>query len=173
MIVSFGKKAPKIHKSCFIADGAAVTGDVTMGRDSSVWFNAVLRGDVNRIVIGEETNIQDCSVLHVGYDNPCVLGDRVTIGHSVSLHGCVIENDVCVGIGATVLNGAVVGSGSIIGAGALVTEGTRIPAGSLVLGQPGRVVRKVTEEDAKKNLIWADDYRRLKEIYRKELRDRP
>lgn len=166
MIISFKGKTPRIDPAAFIAAGAVVIGDVTIGVDASVWFNAVLRGDVNRIVIGCRSNIQDCTVLHVGEQEPCVVGDDVIVGHGVNLHGCVIEDRVLVGMGAIVLNGAVIGEGSLIGAGTLVPEGMRIPRESLVLGHPGRIIRGVRPDDIRYHAKWVREYVEMKELYK-------
>lgn len=131
---------PYIHPS------SVVIGDVTLGRDASVWPTAVLRGDSDRIVIGAESNVQDGAVVHVDPGVPVRVGDRVTIGHRAVIHGCTIEDDCLVGIGAIILNGAVIGTGSVIGAGAVVPEGMIVPPGSLVLGLPAKVVRPVNDE---------------------------
>jgi gamma-carbonic anhydrase len=128
----------------YIAPGAVVVGDVTLGDFSSVWFNAVLRGDINRIVIGHHTNIQDNSVLHLADEFPCILGNYVTVGHGAIVHACTVGNEVLVGMGSTLLDGVVVGDQSLIGARALVTPRTQIPPGSLVLGAPARVVRELS-----------------------------
>lgn len=132
-----------IDSTAFIARGACVMGDVHLGRDSSVWYNAVLRGDTDRITIGEESNIQDLSMIHADLGVPCVVGPRVTVGHRVILHGCHIEEGCLIGMGAILLNFVRVGAGSIIGAGAVLLEGTEVPPRSLVVGVPGRVVREV------------------------------
>jgi carbonic anhydrase/acetyltransferase-like protein (isoleucine patch superfamily) len=132
-----------IDPSVFIARGAVVLGDVHMGKDSSVWYNAVVRGDTDLIAIGEATNIQDLSLIHADPGVPVLVGDRVTVGHRVILHGCTVENDCLIGMGAILLNRVLVGAGSLIGAGALLLEGTEIPPGSLVVGAPARVVRPV------------------------------
>jgi carbonic anhydrase/acetyltransferase-like protein (isoleucine patch superfamily) len=134
-----------IHPSAFIAAGAVVLGDVTLGRDASIWYNCVVRGDMAPIVIGEETNIQDLSMVHVDEGVPCTVGRRVGVGHRAILHGCTIADEVLVGMGAVLLNGVVVGTGSVIGAGAVLTEGMIVPPGSLVLGVPARVARPVDE----------------------------
>jgi carbonic anhydrase/acetyltransferase-like protein (isoleucine patch superfamily) len=131
---------PYIHPS------AVIIGNVTLGRDASVWPTAVLRGDTDAIVIGDETNVQDGVIIHVDPGVPVRVGHRVTIGHRAVIHGCTIEDDCLIGIGAIVLNGAVVGTGSVIGAGAVVREGMIVPPGSLVLGVPGKVVRAVDDE---------------------------
>ncbi len=134
-----------IDSTAFVAPGAVVMGDVTIGRESSVWYNSVVRGDLAPVIIGERTNIQDLSVVHVDEEVPCIIGSRVGAGHRVILHGCTVEDDSLIGMGAILLNGVRVGAGSVIGAGALLTEGTQIPAGSVVLGSPARVVRDVDE----------------------------
>ncbi|WP_423226011.1 gamma carbonic anhydrase family protein [Candidatus Amarolinea aalborgensis] len=137
-----------IHRSVFVAPGAVITGQVTMGPESSVWFGCVLRGDVNTITIGAQCNIQDGSILHVDGNKPLRLGDRVSLGHGAIVHGCTVEDDVLIGIRATVLSGAVIGRGSLIGAGAVVPEGMVAPPDSLVLGVPAKVVRQVSAEQA-------------------------
>jgi carbonic anhydrase/acetyltransferase-like protein (isoleucine patch superfamily) len=136
---------PIIDTTAFIAPGAIIVGRVTLGRHSSVWYNAVLRGDSEAITIGEESNIQDLALIHADPGFPCVVGQRVTVGHRVILHGCTIEDECLIGMGAILLNGVRVGKGSVIGAGAVLVEGMNVPAGSLVLGLPGRVVRSADE----------------------------
>jgi carbonic anhydrase/acetyltransferase-like protein (isoleucine patch superfamily) len=151
-------KKPKLGKGVYIARGAAVLGDVTLGDYSSVWYNAVLRGDINRIVVGHHTNVQDNAVLHLADDFPCVVGNYVTIGHSAVVHACTVRDEVLVGMGAIILDGAVIGRQSIIGAKALVTQGTKIPAGSLVLGAPAKVVRALTKQERAGVKYWAQKY---------------
>jgi carbonic anhydrase/acetyltransferase-like protein (isoleucine patch superfamily) len=152
---------PRISPDAFVAPGAVVVGDVSLAPGASVWYAAVLRGDVASISVGRNSNVQDGCVVHVDHDQPTVIGDHVTIGHSAVVHAAVIEDEVLVGMNATVLSGAVVGRGSIVGAGALVTEGARIPPGSLVLGVPGRVVRQLGPEVAEKNREHALGYTAL------------
>ena len=135
-----------IDPTAFIARGAIVLGDVDLGKNASVWFNAVVRGDTARILIGEETNIQDLSMIHADPGLPCQVGSRVTVGHRVILHGCTVEDDCLIGMGAILLNKVHVGRGSVIGAGAVLLEGTEVPSGSLVVGFPGRIVRPVDED---------------------------
>lgn len=148
MIKKYKDAFPKIDNSAFIEESAQVIGDVEIGKDSSVWFNAVVRGDVNFIRIAERTNIQDGCVLHVTKGtHPLVLGNDITVGHAVTLHGCTIKDRCLIGMGAIVLDGAEVGEDSIIGAGALVKEGMKVEAGTLVVGVPARVVRKLNEEE--------------------------
>lgn len=134
---TFLRKKPVLGKGVYIARGAVVMGDVTLGDGASVWYNAVLRGDINRIVIGDHTNIQDNSVIHLADDFPCIVGRCVTVGHSAIVHACRIGDECLIGMGAVVLDGAEVGAQCLIGARALVTQNVRIPDGSLVLGSPG------------------------------------
>ena len=135
-----------IDPTAFIAPGAVVLGDVGLGRESSIWYNSVIRGDMAPIRIGDQTNIQDLSMVHVDEGIPCTIGRRVTAGHRVILHGCTIEDDCLIGMGAIVMNQVRLGAGSVIGAGAVLTEGMLVPPGSLVLGTPARVVRTVTPQ---------------------------
>lgn len=136
-------RGPRLGRDVFIARTATVLGDVTLGDRANVWYGAVIRGDINRIVVGAETNIQDNAVVHVADASPCVIGERVTVGHAAIVHACRVGDEVLVGMGAIVLDGAVVGEQCIIGAQALVPQGMEIPAGSLVVGAPARVVRKL------------------------------
>ncbi|CAI4030036.1 Protein YrdA [Nitrospira tepida] len=148
MIRTFQGITPTIPKSCFIEDTGVVIGDVVLGEQCSVWFHAVIRGDVNFIRIGHRTNVQDLCVLHVTHDTaPLVIGDDVTIGHHVVLHGCTVKDRVLIGMGAIIMDGAVIGEDSVVGAGALITERTIVPPKSLVLGSPAKVKRPVTEEE--------------------------
>jgi carbonic anhydrase/acetyltransferase-like protein (isoleucine patch superfamily) len=137
-----------IHPTAFIAPTATVMGDVTLGEDSSVWYGAVLRGDMAAIVIGAQSNLQDGTIVHVDDDMPCTVGARVGVGHRVILHGCTIEDECLIGMGSVLLNGVRVGTGSVIAAGAVVPEGMSIPPRSLVMGVPGRIVRPVGEAHA-------------------------
>lgn len=145
MIRTYRGIAPQIAGSAYIDPSAQVIGDVVIGERSSIWPCATIRGDVGRITIGEDTNIQDSSVLHMDDGFPLVVGNRVTVGHSVTLHGCVVEDDCLIGIGSVVLNGARIGAGSVIAACALVPEGMQVPPGSLVMGVPGKIRREVSE----------------------------
>ena len=148
MIKTFQNVSPQIHESAFVAENATVIGDVEIGAESSIWFNAVVRGDVNFIRIGTRTNIQDASVIHVSsITHPTILEDEITVGHRATLHGCFIESGCLIGIGAIVLDGARIGRNSLIAAGALVTPNTKIPPRSLVLGSPARVKRELTSEE--------------------------
>lgn len=149
---------PTIGRDVYIARTAVVVGDVTLGDGASVWYNAVLRGDINRIVVGHHSNVQDNAVLHLADDYPCLLGNWVTVGHGAIVHACTVEDEVLIGMGATILDGVVIGTQSIVGANALVTQGTRIPAGSLVLGSPAKVVRELTPEQRAGLRWWAEKY---------------
>ena len=144
---TFLRKRPRLGKGVFITTGAVVLGDVTLGDFSSVWYNAVLRGDINRIVVGKFTNIQDNAVLHLADDFPCIVGDYVTIGHTAIVHACTVGNETLIGMGAVVLDGAVIGNQCLIGAKALVTQNTKIPDGSLVVGAPAKVLRDLREDE--------------------------
>ena len=167
ILMRYRRDTPKIHPSAFIAPGAAVIGRVAIAKDASIWFGCVLRGDVNRIVVGQATNIQDGSVLHVDEHAPCLIGDHVHVGHHVNLHGCVVEPGALIGIGAIVLSGAHVGKGAIVGAGSVVLEGTRIPPRVLAVGVPARVVRKVSAKELAYIRRWVKKYMQLAKAYRK------
>ncbi len=148
MILPFKDKNPQIDSSVYIVDSAVVVGDVVIGEKSSVWFNAVVRGDVNYIRIGRRTNIQDGCVLHVSRkDYPLVIGDGVTVGHNVTLHACTIASNCLIGMGAVVMDGSDIGQNCIIGAGALVTPHTVISPGNMAVGSPAKVKRKLSEEE--------------------------
>ena len=154
----FLRKAPKLGKGVYIAKTGVVLGDVTLGAHSSVWYGAVLRGDINRIVVGHHSNIQDNAVLHLADKLACIVGNWVTVGHSAIVHACTVGDEVLVGMGAVILDGAVIGKQSLIGAKALVTQGMKIPPGSLVLGAPARVVRKLTKKERAGLKWWAEKY---------------
>lgn len=146
MIRSLTGHAPQLGPGAFVHDAAEVIGRVSLGARASVWPRAVIRGDTEDVSVGEESNIQDGAVLHADPGFPCALGARVSVGHLACVHGCTVEDEALIGIGAVVLNGARIGAGSIVGAGAVVAEGVQVPPGSLVLGVPGRVARPVTPE---------------------------
>jgi carbonic anhydrase/acetyltransferase-like protein (isoleucine patch superfamily) len=152
------KKGPAIHPTAWVVPGATVVGDVTLEEEASVWYGAVLRGDINRIVIGPRSNIQDNAVVHLDTGFPTTVGELVTVGHSAIVHACQIDNEVLVGMGAIILDGAEVGARSIIGANALVTMGTKIPPGSLVLGSPAKVRRQLSLDEQKDLARWALSY---------------
>ena len=166
MIRTFQGMVPAIPTICYVDASAQVIGDVTLGERASVWMNAVLRGDVNSIRIGAGSNVQDCAVLH-GMRNlyPVIVGEMVTIGHNATVHGCVLEDEVLVGIGAVILNNARVGAGSIIAAGAVIPEQMVIPPRSLVAGVPGKIRRELGEKDRAMILAYAKNYLDYTAIY--------
>ena len=155
MLQKFKKWFPKVKKSAWIAPSADVIGNVKVGKDSSIWFGCVVRGDVNKIRIGKRSNIQDLSMIHVTHTEPeanmqgnaTIIGDDVTIGHKVMLHGCIIENKCLIGMSATILDGAVIGEGSIVGANSLVTSNKIFPPRSLIMGSPAKVIKTLNQDD--------------------------
>ena len=166
MIRHFEDKAPKIHESAFVAENAAVIGDVTLMEGATVWYGAVLRGDSEKIVIGCGSNVQDCAVVHCDEGHPTILGEYVTVGHSAIVHGAQVGDNVLIGMHATVLNGAVIGEGSIIGAGALVREGQGIPPRSVVVGMPAKVIKEATDAQVAGNIENARHYIELGKRYK-------
>ena len=173
MIRSYKGISPKIPATCYVDESAQVIGDVELGENASIWMNSVVRGDVHYIKIGANSNIQDCSVMHGMLNQwPVVVGDWVTVGHSVTLHGCVVEDRCLIGMGSIILNGARVGAGSIVAAGTLIPEGVIIEPGSLVMGSPGKVRRKLTDADQASILRYAKNYLGYKEQYLRELKSR-
>jgi carbonic anhydrase/acetyltransferase-like protein (isoleucine patch superfamily) len=163
------EKKPVVPASAWIADTAVVIGDVVLGEGANIWFHVVVRGDVHSIRIGENTNIQDGSILHVTQKLfSLTIGDRVTVGHKALMHGCTVGNDCLIGMGAVLLDGVEVGDGSVVAAGALLTPGKKFPPGSLIMGSPAKAVRQVTPEE-RRNLIdhgWKN-YRGYSDAYRK------
>ncbi len=155
---TFLRQQPRLGIGVYIAKGAIVVGDVSLGDHSSVWYNAVLRGDINKIVVGHHSNIQDNAVLHLADDFPCILGNHVTVGHSAVVHACKVGDEVLVGMGAVILDGAEIGEQSIVGARSLVTQGTKVPPGSMVLGSPAKVVRQLSEKERSGLKYWAEKY---------------
>jgi carbonic anhydrase/acetyltransferase-like protein (isoleucine patch superfamily) len=169
MIRPYRGTTPKIAESAYVDPSAQVIGDVVVGERSSVWPLVTVRGDVNHIRIGDETSIQDNSVLHVDHRlYPCFVGNRVTVGHSVVLHGCVVEDDALIGIGAIVLNGAKIGQGAIVAAGALVPEGMEVPANTLEMGTPAKVKRAVTSDEQERFKQNCQNYVKITAIYKEE-----
>ncbi|MBA2606412.1 MAG: gamma carbonic anhydrase family protein [Acidobacteriota bacterium] len=167
MIKTFKNISPKIHKTAFVAENAMIIGDVEIGAESSIWFNSVVRGDVNFIRIGARTNVQDASVIHVSSKtHPTVLEDEITLGHRVTLHGCHVERGCLIGIGAIVLDGARIGKNSLIAAGSLVTPDTQIPPRSLVMGSPARVKRKLTDDEIYNLARFWQNYTELLKVYK-------
>jgi carbonic anhydrase/acetyltransferase-like protein (isoleucine patch superfamily) len=156
---------PRIHPTAFTAANATIGGDVTLGEESSVWYQCVLRADINRIVIGPRSNIQDGSVVHLADDFGVEVGELVTVGHKAVLHACKVDNEVLIGMGAIVLDGAEIGARSIVGAGAIVTGGKIFPPGSLILGAPAKVVRTLTLDEQAGIRVWADKYVTLSREY--------
>jgi carbonic anhydrase/acetyltransferase-like protein (isoleucine patch superfamily) len=170
MLRSYQGIVPVVPASCYVDLSAQIIGDVVLGEHASVWMNAVLRGDVNSIRIGAKSNVQDCAVLHgMRHLYPVIVGEMVTIGHNATVHGCVLEDAVLVGIGATILNNARIGEGSIIAAGAVIPEQTIVPPNSLVAGVPGKVKKTLGDEDRKMILQYAQNYLDYTEIYLKEV----
>ncbi|MEA3383138.1 MAG: gamma carbonic anhydrase family protein [Campylobacterota bacterium] len=175
MILKFKKWFPKIKKSAWVAPSADVIGNVKIGKDSSIWFGAVVRGDVHKIRIGKRTSIQDLSMVHVTHykkddmsdGNPTLIGDDVTIGHKVMLHGCTIENGCLIGMNATILDGVVIGEGSIVGAHSLVTSNKVFPPNSLIMGSPAKVVKTLSKEESEDLIKHAARYVEFKSEYHK------
>jgi carbonic anhydrase/acetyltransferase-like protein (isoleucine patch superfamily) len=151
MIMNFMDKKPTIKEDVYISETSVIIGDVTLKRNTNVWFGAVLRGDVNSIIIGENTNIQENTIIHVDENEQVEIGDGCTIGHGVTIHGCTIGNNTLIGMGSIILNGAEIGNNTIVGAGSLVTQNKKFEDGVLILGNPARVVRNLTEEEIKTN----------------------
>ena len=170
MIYNLGDKKPEFLGEYFVADSAAVIGKVRLANNVGIWFGAVLRGDNEPIVIGENSNVQDNSVLHTDIGVPLTVGKNVTIGHLVMLHGCTVGDNTLIGIKTVVLNNAVIGKNCIIGANSLITEGKSIPDNSLVMGSPGKVVRQLTDEEAARIKLNADVYVKNLQRYKTELK---
>lgn len=157
---------PTVASTAWIAPGAVVVGDVTLGEHASVWYGCLLRGDIASIVVGDDTNIQDLTTVHVDVDRPTIIGSRVGVGHRAIVHGCVIEDDCLIGMGAVVLSHATIGAGSVIAAGAVIREGMTVPPDSLVVGVPGRIVRHVDDDLRARARATVEHYRDLKEGHR-------
>ena len=169
MIYALGDQRVVAMGDHFVADSAAVIGSVVLKNNTSVWFSAIVRGDFDTITIGENSNIQDCAIVHLDEGFPVSIGSCVTVGHKATLHGCTIGNNTLIGINAVVMNGAKIGSNCLIGSNALVTEGKEIPDGSLVLGSPGKVVREISEEEKMEITGFSDLYVNNFRRYMKEL----
>ena len=173
MLLKFRKWFPKVKNSAWIAPSADVVGNVKIGKDSSIWFGVVIRGDVHKIRIGKRTSIQDLSMIHVTHykkedmsdGNPTIIGDDVTIGHKVMLHGCEVQNGCLIGMSATILDGAVIGEGSIVGAHSLVTSNKVFPPHSLIMGSPAKVVKTLSEDEVQNLIEHARRYVKFKEEY--------
>jgi len=158
MLIPYQGVMPTVHPSVFVAPGAMIIGDVTIGEESSVWFNSVLRGDLEPIRIGCRTNIQDGAVIHMDKEVPCLIGDDVTIGHGAILHSCTIGNESLIGMGAILLTGSTLGERAVVAAGTLVREGQEIPPGTVAMGVPAKVRREVTEAELERVRSGKDDY---------------
>lgn len=172
MIMGFKGKSPKISETAFIADSADVIGDVEVGNLSSIWFNAVLRGDRNKIKIGSRTSIQDNVVIHADPENGVQIGDEVSVGHGAVLHGCRIEDNVLIGMNSTILNGAEIGKNSIVGANALISEGKKFPENSLIIGVPGKVKREIEKSEIEAIAKNAAEYVEFVREYREEVKSK-
>jgi len=160
------KQGPRIHPTAFVAPGATVVGDVTLAEESSVWYSAVLRGDINHIIVGPRSNIQDCAVVHLADEHPTLIGELVTIGHGAIVHACTIDDEVLVGMGAVVLDRANIGARSIIGANSLVPTGMKVPPGSLVIGSPATITRCLTTDEQASIRTWAQKYVETSKCFR-------
>jgi carbonic anhydrase/acetyltransferase-like protein (isoleucine patch superfamily) len=165
MLLEFNGKKPFIEEDVFLAQGSQIIGEVKIGKGSSIWFNASLRADMGPIVIGQYTNVQDNSVVHIDTNFPTIIGNNVTIGHNAIIHGCEISDNCLIGMGAIILNGAKIGEGSLIGAGSLITENKVIPPRSLVVGVPGKVLRQISDEEFEKIKNSAIEYYKLASRY--------
>ncbi|MBU8906455.1 gamma carbonic anhydrase family protein [Desertibacillus haloalkaliphilus] len=169
MLYPYNEKIPKIHDTVFVAPGARIIGDVNIGKESSVWFNSVLRGDEAPIRIGERCNIQDNSTCHLYEDYPLILEDEVSVGHNVILHGCTIRKGALIGMGATILDGAEIGESSFIGANTLIPPGKKIPPKTMVMGSPGKVVRELTDKDLELIELTIETYQKKGQEFLKQL----
>lgn len=156
---------PEMHESVFVAPGATVIGAVSLAEESSVWYGAVLRGDINRVIIGAQSNVQDACILHVSDDHPVILGERVTLGHRAIVHACTVGDEVLVGMGAIILDGAEIGPRCIVAAGALVPKGMCAPEGSLLVGSPARIVRTLSADEKQANAQLALKYVEISRRY--------
>lgn len=165
MILKFKEFYPKLDKNAWAAPSADLIGNIEIGEDSSVWFGCVLRADINKIRVGKKSNIQDLSMIHTDVHTQTIIGDNVTIGHKVMLHGCTIEDNCLIGMSATILDDAVISEGSIVGANSLVTSGKKFPPRSLIMGSPAKVVKELTKEDVDKLILHAQHYVEYKNQY--------
>ncbi|MDU2291826.1 MAG: gamma carbonic anhydrase family protein [Clostridium celatum] len=167
MVMEFEGVTPKIDENTYISESVDIIGKVEILENANIWFGTRLRGDMNNIVIGRNTNIQENSVVHVDSKSPCIIGNNVTIGHGAIIHGCNIADNVLVGMGSIILNNAKIGNNTIIGAGSLITQGKEFPEGVLILGNPAKVVRKLTQAEIESIQCSADNYVRLSKKYKK------
>ena len=166
MILKFKEFYPKIDPSAWIAPSADLIGNIEIGEDSSVWFGCVIRSDINEVKIGKNTNIQDLSCIHTDTNSKTIIGNNVTVGHKVMLHGCIIEDNCLIGMSATILDNAVIGEGSIVGANSLVTAGKIFPPRSMIMGSPAKIVKQLSQEDVDKLIAHAARYVEYKNEYR-------
>ncbi|KLE00691.1 gamma carbonic anhydrase family protein [Aliarcobacter butzleri] len=166
MILKFKEFYPKIDQSAWIAPSADLIGNIEIGEDSSIWFGCVIRSDINEVKIGKNTNIQDLSCIHTDTNSKTIIGNNVTVGHKVMLHGCIIEDNCLIGMSATILDNAVIGEGSIVGANSLVTAGKVFPPRSMIMGSPAKVVKQLSQEDVDKLIAHAGRYVEYKNEYR-------
>ena len=173
VIYTLGTVTPRIAASAFVAPDAVIIGDVELAEESSIWFKAILRGDIERITVGRGSNIQDGSVMHTDPDNPCIVGEHVTVGHKTMLHGCNIGNNTLIGIGATLLNGSKIGANCIVGAHSLVTENKTFPDNVLIMGAPAKIARELHPDELDKLRANADRYVDRAQRYKTELRAQP
>ena len=167
MIKGFDGINPTIDNSAFVAESADIIGDVVIEKDANIWYNTVLRGDANKIIVGENSNVQDGSIVHCGEESPTIIGKNVTIGHGAIIHGCNISDNVLVGMGSIILNNAKIGKNTIIGAGSLITQGKEFPEGVLILGNPAKVIRELTKVEIESIKKSADNYVSLSKKYKK------
>jgi len=172
LIMPLGELKPSVPASAFVAPSACLVADVRLGEHSSIWFNAVLRGDINYVSVGDYSNIQDGCIMHVEDARACIVGAYVTVGHGAILHACTVHDGCLIGMGAVILNGAVIGQGSIVAAGALVREGVEVPPGSLVAGSPAVVKRTLSDEESKGLRYWAEKYARIAAKYIDDMANR-
>lgn len=173
MIGKYLKYKPKIDKTAFIAEGVQISGAVEVKDHASIWYNVVIRGDINKIFVGSYSNVQDGSIVHVDHDKDVKIGNYVTIGHGAIIHGCHIEDGALIGMGAIILNGALIGKGAKIGAGALIKEEFKVPANTLVVGVPGKVIRELRSGEREKSLFWAKKYAKLAEEFMLQNKTQP
>lgn len=166
MILKFKEFYPRIDPSAWIAPSADLIGNIEIGEDSSVWFGCVIRSDINEVKIGKNTNIQDLSCIHTDTNSKTIIGNNVTVGHKVMLHGCIIEDNCLIGMSATILDNAIIGEGSIVGANSLVTAGKVFPPRSMIMGSPAKVVKQLSQEDVDKLIAHAARYVEYKNEYR-------
>ncbi|MDW7672033.1 MAG: gamma carbonic anhydrase family protein [Bacillota bacterium] len=171
MIKANNGRSPTIHESCFVAETASVIGNVAMQESSSLWYGVVVRGDIQDVSIGTGTNIQDGTVVHVGYLEPTIIGDYVTVGHNAIVHGCSIDDRVLIGMGAIILNGATIGSDTILAAGSLVPKGKSIPSGVLAMGSPARIIRELSSDEIKQIKQAAEKYILIAQQHKQEMQD--